>query len=145
MRIFLKILVTSRLSGCWISGNPPVMSFHPQFSVNMIFLFKKSLTPSVWTESNDQAHQSVALDKLYRKSFETFLMRSTVWPEITKFRGRFREGATPADNFRRFAAERSVRSSRTQKTFCRVFQWLSIDISFNDFEQFDQPAIIFFF
>ena len=144
MRLLLKMIVTSRLSGCWISGNPPVMSFHPQFSVNMIFLFKKSLTPSVWTESNDQAHQSVALEKLYRKSFETFSMWSTVWPKITKFRGRFREGATPADNFRRFAAERVVRSFSTQKKKCRASNFLSDGLVFKTSKTFIHIQINFF-
>ena len=68
------------------------------------------------------AHHSKALETLYRKFFGSELIRRSVRPQIHEIT------RAPAVRSRRFAAERSVRSSRTQKMKCRASWELSIGL-----------------
>ena len=74
------------------------------------------------------AHQSKALDLLYKWPFESISISWSVWPQMTRKVAETPKDGADSRRFREFAVCRFVRSRHTQKQNCRAFQKLSIGI-----------------
>ena len=104
-----------------------------------LFCFKKYFQGPFAVETRLVTHQSIALESLYQRSFQSNSIRSRVWPETRENLEKKNEGATPQNSIFVSWRPNDLIFSRTFKLTC--YSWSSA-IERYKFLVITQPATL---